>query len=172
MVGRLGGVIQNSYSCVLGEGVTRFMWAYILTRLHSLTSVFQFLVSFFSYSVWFCLQKFKFSLIQKRSVDQKRLFFSNKINFYRHETSYFDLKLFLPKQSQKAFSFNQIESQIHSIFQYDTLLSKNPVQRSAENKVYFIIFLFSKLFNVDIYRVCLILLFLLMLLNVITFAIS
>ena len=33
-------------------------------------------------------------------------------------------------------------------------------------------FLFSKLFNVDIYRVCLILLFLLVLLNVITFAIS
>ena len=48
----------------------------------------------------------------------------------------------------------------------------NPVQRSAENKVYLVsCILFNKLFNVD-NKLCLILLLLLLLLNVIAFAIS
>ena len=47
------------------------------------------------------------------------------------------------------------------------------MQRSVGNKVYFIfLILFNKLFNVNIYRVCFILLLLLLLLNVIAFAIS
>ena len=45
----------------------------------------------------------------------------------------------------------------------------NPVQRSAENNLVSCI-LFNKLFNVDIYKLCLILLLLLLLLNVIAFA--
>ena len=45
------------------------------------------------------------------------------------------------------------------------------MQRSAGNKLYFILrILFDKLFNADVFRVCLILL--LLLLNVIAFAIS
>ena len=77
--------------------------------------------------------------------------------------------------SQNTFNFNQIESEIYSIFLYDALLWKNPLQRSTGNKVYFIVFIsFKKLFHVDVYRVSLILLLLLLflLLNIIVFPIS
>ena len=47
------------------------------------------------YSVLFYLLKVNLTFIQKRCVRQKRLFFSNEINFCRHEVSFFHLKLFL-----------------------------------------------------------------------------
>ena len=47
------------------------------------------------YSVLFYLLKVNLTFIQKRRVRQKRLFFSNEINFCRHEVSFFRLKLFL-----------------------------------------------------------------------------
>ena len=48
----VGGVvvIQNAYSCVQGEGVSRLMCTYALTL-----SLFMFLVVFLSYSVLFYL---------------------------------------------------------------------------------------------------------------------
>ena len=77
------------------------------------------------------------SSIKKKCVHQKRLFFSNKINFCRHEISFFYLKLFLrSKVSQNAFNFNQIVL-------HDAFLWKNPLQRSAGNKVYFFFFFFN-----------------------------
>ena len=77
------------------------------------------------------------------------------------EARFFYIKLFLrTKFCQSAFNFDQIES---------TSLWKNSVQCTG-NKFYFN--KFNKLFNIDIYRVCLILLLLLLLLNVIAFAIS
>ena len=47
----------------------------------------------------------------KNDVCQKRLFFSNEINFCLYEISFFNLKLFFrTKVSKNAFNFNQIES--------------------------------------------------------------
>ena len=133
-----------------------------------------FLAAFLSYSVLFYLNKFNLTFIKKSCVRQKRLFFSNEINFCRHEIRFFYVKLILrTRVSQNAFNYNQREYWIYSIFQYDTLLLKNSVQRSAGNKVYLIfLILVKKLFNVHICRVCLILFPLLLLLNVIAFAIS
>ena len=95
-----------------GRGVSRFMCTY------ALTSLFMFL----SYGVLFYLQKFNLTFIQKGCVCQKWLFFSNEINFCCHELSFFYFKLFFrTKVSQNAFNFNQIESQVYSKFQCDTL---------------------------------------------------
>ena len=104
------GVIQNVYRCVQGERGTRFMCTYAL-----ILSLFMFL----SYGVLFYLQKW--------------LFFSNGINFCCNEISFFYFKLlFRTKVSQSGFNFNQIEPQVYSKFQCDTLLWENPVQRSTE----------------------------------------
>ena len=46
----------------------------------------------------------------KKSVRQKRLFFSNEINFCRHEISFYIKLLLRTKVSQNAFNFNQIKS--------------------------------------------------------------
>ena len=51
--------------------------------------------SIFEYSVLFYMQNFNLTFIQKRRVCQKRLVFSNKINFCRHEISFSYIKLFL-----------------------------------------------------------------------------
>ena len=133
----------------------------VRTHLHYLFSCFWqhfcLIVSFF------ICRNLTLSLIKKKCVHQKQLFFSNNVSFCCHEIRFFYIKLFLrSKVSQNAFNFNQIESWIYSIFSYDVLLWKNPVQCSAGNKIYFIfLILFKKIFNVDVYRVCLILLFLL-----------
>ena len=57
------------------------------------TSLFIFL-GFLSYSDLFDVLEFNLTFIQKNCVPQKLLFFSNKINFCRHEISFFYLKLF------------------------------------------------------------------------------
>ena len=106
------------------RGVSRLMCTYALKL-----SLFMFL----SNGVSFYLQKFNLTFIQKGCVCQKWLFFSNEINFCCNEISFFYFKLFFrTKVSQNAFNFNQIESQVYSIFQCDTLLWKNRVQRSTE----------------------------------------
>ena len=80
-------------------------------------------------------------LFRKRCVCHKRSFLSKKINFCCE--FFFYIKLFLrTKVSQNAFNFNQIESFLYSQFHYDTLLWKRPVQHSAGNKVYFVLFYF------------------------------
>ena len=65
-------------------------------------SLFMFLAASLSYSVLVYLQKFNLALIQERCVRQKRLFFSNNINFCRHEISFFHLKLFLLSKLAKT----------------------------------------------------------------------
>ena len=95
----------------------------------------------------------------KKDVFVRNSYFPlNEISFCRHEINFFQLKLILrTKVRQKAIDFNQIESQVYSIFQYDTLFSNIPMQGCARTKVYFIfLILFNKLFNVNIYRVCVI----------------
>ena len=107
-----------------GRGVSRFMCTYALTL-----SLFMFL----SYGVLFYLQKFNLTFIQKGCVCQKWLFFSNEINFYCNEISLFYFQLFFrTKVSQNGFNFNQIESQVHSKFQCDTLLWTNHEQRCTK----------------------------------------
>ena len=81
------GVIQNVCSCVQVGGVSHLMCTYALT-------LFMFLAAFLSDSVLFYLQKCNLTFIRKRCARQKRLFFSNEINFCCHETSFFYLKLF------------------------------------------------------------------------------
>ena len=128
--------------------VSRFMCKYALTL-----SLFMFLF----YAVLFCLQKFNLTFIQKGCVCQKLLFFSNEINFCCNEISFFYFKLLFPtKVSQNGFNFNQTESYVYSKFQSDTLVSHGD--------------LFKRLFYINIYRHCfvLLLLLLLLLLNVIT----
>ena len=115
------------HACV---GTHTYTHAQACVRRH--LHLFMFLAAFLSYSVLFYLQKFNLIFNRKRCVHQKRLFFSNKINFCGHKISFFYLKLFFrSKVSQNAFNFNQIETQIYSIFLYDALLSKKPcaVQR-------------------------------------------
>ena len=51
-----GGIPQNAYRCVQGEGKSCLMCMYALTP-----SFFMFLVTFLSYSVLFYLQKFNFT---------------------------------------------------------------------------------------------------------------
>ena len=84
---------QNVYSCVQGEGVSRLMCMYALT-LPKICLVY--------------LLKFNLTFIQKRCICQKRLFFSNKINFCHHEISFFNLKLFFRTKVTQN-SFNKIE---------------------------------------------------------------
>ena len=79
--GAIGGLSKCVQLCIGGKGVTP-------------PSLFMFLAAFLSYSVLFYLQKFDLIFILKRCFCQKRLFFSNKINFYRNEISFFYLKLF------------------------------------------------------------------------------
>ena len=83
--GGLGRVIQNAYFWVQEEGVSHLMCTYAL-HLHYLFLCFW---QHFFYSVLIYLWKFDFTFTQKRCVHQKRLFFSNDINFCRHEISSF-----------------------------------------------------------------------------------
>ena len=83
-----------------GRGVLRLMCMYALTL-----SFFMFL----SYSILFYMQNFNLIFIQKGCIYQKWLVFSNDINFYYNETSFFYFKLFFrTKVTQNAFNFNQI----------------------------------------------------------------
>ena len=61
----IGEIIQNTYSCVQGEGVSRLVCTYVLTPLHS-HLFFMFLAAFLSYSVLFYLQKFSLTVIKKK----------------------------------------------------------------------------------------------------------
>ena len=77
-VGGMGRVIQNAYNCVQGGGGCHV--SCVRTHLPYLVSCF---------SQHFCVIVYCFiirnlTFIQKRSVRQKRLFFSSKINFCRH----------------------------------------------------------------------------------------
>ena len=107
--------------------------------LHDLTSCFW---QHFCLIVYcFICRNVTLPLFRKRCVCHKRSFLSKKINFCCE--FFFYLKLFLQtKVSQNAFNFNQIESFLYSQFHYDTLLWKRPVQHSAGNKVYFVLFYF------------------------------
>ena len=59
---------------------------------------FHLLAAFLSFNVLFYLLRFNLTFIQKRYVRQKRLFFSNKINFCRHEICFFLLKIIFANQ--------------------------------------------------------------------------
>ena len=88
-------MFPDAYS---GRRVSRFMCTYTLTL-----SLFMFL----SYDVLFHLYNFNLIFIQNGCVCQKWLCFSNKINFYFHEISFFYFKLFFrTKVSQNGFNFN------------------------------------------------------------------
>ena len=130
-----------------GRGVSGFMCKYALTRLFSC----------------FCLMLSCFICrnLTLPSFKKGVLFFSNEINFCCNEISFFYFKLLFPtKVSQNGFNFNQTESYVYSKFQSDTLVSHGD--------------LFKRLFYINIYRHCfiLLLLLLLLLLNVIAVAVS
>ena len=82
-----------------GGGVTPYVY---VRNLHYLFSCFWqhlcLLVSCFF--LFFFLNNL--TSVQKRCVRHKRLFFSNKINFRRHEISFFHLKLFLLSKLAKT----------------------------------------------------------------------
>ena len=83
-----GRLIQNAYSCVQVEGVSRMC-------THALAlSLFMFLEAFYSYGVLFYLWKFNFTFIQIKCACQKRLFFSNEINVCHHEINFFTMNHF------------------------------------------------------------------------------
>ena len=132
----MGDSHPNAYICVQG----RECHVYVATHI-----TFHISAAFFL-SALFYFQKFSLTFILKRCVRQKRLFLTNEINFCRHETSFFCLKLFLKTQtSQNAFNFHRIESKVYSIIQCATSLRlKSPVQHSAGNKVYFIFLILFK----------------------------
>ena len=125
--------------------------------------------SFHVFVLWFLfyLQKFNLTCIQKGYFCQKWLFFSNEINFSCNEISFFYFKLlFQTKVNQNGFSYNQIECQVYSKFQCDTLLLKNPVQHSTE--IYLRGYCASIFTDIVLYQ----LLLLLLLLNVVAVAVS
>ena len=91
------------------------------------------LFMFLSHGILFYLQKFSLTFIQKECVSQKWLFLFYEINCCCNEMSFFYIKLlFRTNVSQNGFNLNQIESQVYSKFQCDTLVWKNLVQRSSE----------------------------------------
>ena len=81
--------MQSAYSCLHGEGVSCLMCTYALTL-----SLFVFLAAFLCYSVFIC-RNLTIPLLKKYVFVLKWLFFSNEINYCRHEISFFHLKLFL-----------------------------------------------------------------------------
>ena len=76
----------------------------LCVRTQLTLSLFVFLAASLSFSVLFFFAFFLNNLtsVQKRCVRHKRLFFSNKINFRRHEISFFHLKLFLLSKLAKT----------------------------------------------------------------------
>ena len=134
-------------------GVPRLMCTYALT-----ISTFMFLAAFLSYGVLFYLWKFNLTFIQIRCVGQKRLFSSNENSACRHEITFFTLNHFCePKLAKTLLVFLKQNLTLY----FRVILWKIHVQRSAGNKHTLFFILFNKLFNVDIYRVCFILLSLL-----------
>ena len=110
-VGESSKMFTDAYR---GRGVSRFMCTYAFTL-----SLFMFL----SYGVLFYLQKFNITFIQNGCVCKKQLFFSTEINFCFNDISFFYFKLlFLTNVSQNGVDFNQVESQIYSKCQCNSLL--------------------------------------------------
>ena len=72
--------------CVQLRTGTEGLTPHVYVRTY--TIFFMFSEAFLSYSFLFYLQKFYLTFIQKGHVRERRLFFSNKINFCRHETSW------------------------------------------------------------------------------------
>ena len=97
MVGGWGRLIQNAYSCEQKQGDVT---PYVYVRFY--TTLFMFLAAFLSYSVLYYLQKSNLTFTQKKCVRQKRLFFSNEINFCRHEISLFTLNYFCEPKLAKT----------------------------------------------------------------------
>ena len=97
-----GKITQNVDNFVQGQRMSCLMCTNALTL-----SLFVFLAAFLSYSVLFCLQKFGLIFIQNRCVREKRLIFSNKTNFYRHEKAFLIIvKIIFASQRQlKYFQF-------------------------------------------------------------------
>ena len=94
---------KNGYSCVQGEELLRLMCTYALAL-----SLFMFLAAFSCLILYCFICRNLTSPLFKKCVREKQLFSSNKINFCRHEISFFYFKLFLQtKVSQNAFNFNQ-----------------------------------------------------------------
>ena len=87
---------------------------------------------------------------KKRCTRQKRLFFSNEINFCRHEISSFYLKLFLRtkvlnqncKSKYLWFKSNRILGIIFILVWYLTLKTLCSVVRCAGSKMYFLFYLY------------------------------
>ena len=153
-----------------GRGVSRFMCTYALTL-----SLFMFL----SYGVWFYLQKCNFTFIQKGCVCQKWLFFSNEINFCCNEISFFF--------TLNGFSEPNLAKTVLILIKYILRHTLNFSVTSYFEKILYSgdlferclrgLFerdLFQRLFYIDIYRRCFILMLLLLLLlfNVIAVAVS
>ena len=76
------GVIWNAYSCVQEEGVSRLVCTYTLTLFSCFGSIFVLSCLCFIY-------KNLTLTSSKKYVRHKRLHFSNKINFFRHEIRFF-----------------------------------------------------------------------------------
>ena len=111
--GNGGGSCKMCTCTCRGEG---YYASCVRMHLHYLISCFCLMVSCFV-----CRNLTLASF--KKGVCQKWLLFSNEINFYCNEISFFYFKLFFRnKVSQNAFNLNQIESYVYSIFQCDTLL--------------------------------------------------
>ena len=93
--GGWGRPMQNAYSCVRREELSRLMCTYALT-----VSLLMILGAFLSYSALFYLQIFNLILF-KKDVFVRNGYFSPK--FWLHEITLFYLKLFLrTKFSQNA----------------------------------------------------------------------
>ena len=138
--------------------VSRFMCKYALTL-----SLFMFLF----YAVLFCLQKFNLTFIQKGCVCQKLLFFSNEINFCCNEISFFYFKLlYEPKLAKTVLILIKQNLRYILNFSVTPYFEKSCVAQHGDS--------FERLFYIDTYRHCFIILslLLLLLLNVIAVAVS
>ena len=128
--------------------------------------IFDSTFDFFSYAVLFYLQKFNLTFIQKRCVHQKRF---QRDKFLSSWNKLFYLQLFLQtKVSQNAFNFILIKWNRRYTLYFSTISYFEKTLCSVAQEIRYTFFI-----NVDIDRACLIplLLPLLLLLNVISFAI-
>ena len=143
-----------------------------VSRLICTYAPFHVLAVFSSYSVLFYLQKFNFTFILKSCVCQKRLVFPKELNFCRHKICFFTQNYFCrPKLARTVLISIKQHLRYTLYFSRISYFEKTMCGVAQEIRYTFFFFILcNKLFNTNIYRVCLILL--LLLLNVIAFPIS